>query len=248
MNARDIQKDQKTDKAINKNNAVGINISLGSTGWKDHAETVTEEAKGSRITAGRTAAVIAKEDLVVKGSTVNAKDILLTAGNNIHILSSENKSTTIEDYKAKSGSIGASISKGGYGIGASYGKGKGQIEETTITHTPSDITAKNTVALSSGNDTLIRGGTVKGNKVTANAGRNLTIESEQDKKNYKETGKTTGLSISYTPGSAVSVSGGKGKQTQTPSTKVSQNRQASTQEKKDTISKSKTTPALKEPS
>ncbi len=211
MNARDIQKNQKTDKAINKNNAVGINISLGSTGWKDHAETITEETKGSRITAGKTAAVIAKEDMTVKGSTVNAKDILLTAGNNIHILSSENKSTTIEDYKAKSGSIGASISKGGYGIGASYGKGKGQIEETTITHTPSDITAKNTVALSSGNDTLIRGGTVKGNKVTANAGRNLTIESEQDKKNYKETGKTTGLSISYTPGSAVSVSGGKGK-------------------------------------
>ena len=216
MNARDIQKDQKTDKAINKNNAVGINISLGSTGWKDHAETITEETKGSRITAGKTAAVIAKEDMTVKGSTVNAQDIHLKAGNNIHILSSENKSTTIEDYKAKSGSIGASLSKGGYGIGASYGKGKGQIEETTLTHTPSDITAKDTVSLSSGNDTLIRGGTIKGDKVTANAGRNLTIESEQDKKNYKETGKTTGLSISYTPGSAVSVSGGKG-QTNTDS-------------------------------
>ena len=210
MNVRDIQKNQKTDKAINKNNAVGINISLGSTGWKDHAETVTEEARGSRITAGRTAAIIAKEDMTVKGSIVNAKDILLKAGNNIHILSCENKSTTIEDYKAKSGSIGASLSKGGYGIGASYGKGKGQIEETTITHTPSDITAKNTVALSGGNDTLIRGGTIKGNKITANAGR-MSIESEQDKKNYKETGKTSGLSISYTPGSAVTVSGGKGK-------------------------------------
>ena len=212
MNARDIQKNQKTDKAINKNNAVGINISLGSTGWKDHAETVTEETKGSRITAGRTAAVIAKEDLAVKGSTVDAQDIHLQAGNNIHILSSENKSTTIEDYKAKSGSIGASLSKGGYGIGASYGKGKGQTEETILTHTPSDITAKDTVSLSSGNDTVIRGGTVKGNKVTANAGR-MSIESEQDKKNYKETGKTTGLSISYTPGSAVSVSGGKGQTT-----------------------------------
>ena len=210
MNARDIQKNQKTDKAINKNNAVGINISLGSTGWKDHAETITEETKGSRITAGKTAAVIAKEDMTVKGSTVNAKDIHLKAGNNIHILSSENRSTTIEDYKAKSGSIGASISKGGYGIGASYGKGKGQIEETTLTHTPSDITAKDTATLSSGNDTLIRGGTIKGNKVTANAGR-MSIESEQDKKNYKETSKTSGLSISYTPGSAVTVSGGKGK-------------------------------------
>ena len=225
MNARDIQKDQKTDKAINKNNAVGINISLGSTGWKDHAETFTEETKGSRITAGRTAAVIAKEDLVVKGSIVNAKDIHLKAGNNIRILSSENKSTTIEDYKAKSGSVGASLSKGGYGIGASYGKGKGQIEETTLTHTSSDITAKDTASLSSGNDTTIRGGTVKGNKVTANAGGNLTIESEQDKKNYKETGKTTGLSISYTPGSAVSVSGGKGK-TNTDSTYESVTKQA----------------------
>ena len=224
MNARDIQKNQKTDKAINKNNAVGINISLGSTGWKGHAETITEETRGSRITAGRTAAIIAKEDMTVKGSTVNAQDIHLKAGNNIHILSSENRSTTIEDYKAKSGSIGASISKGGYGIGASYGKGKGQIEETTITHTPSDITAKNTVALSSGNDTVIRGGTVRGNKVTANAGR-MSIESEQDKKNYKETSKTSGLSISYTPGSAVTVSGGKGK-TNTDSTYESVTKQA----------------------
>ena len=224
MNARDIQKNQKTDKAINKNNAVGINISLGSTGWKDHAETVTEEARGSRITAGKTAAVIAKEDMIVKGSTVNAKDIRLKAGNNIHILSCENKSTTIEDYKAKSGSIGASLSKGGYGIGASYGKGKGQIEETTLTHTPSDITAKDTATLSGGNDTLIRGGIIKGNKITANAGR-MSIESEQDKKNYKETSKTSGLSISYTPGSAVTVSGGKGK-TNTNSTYESVTKQA----------------------
>ena len=77
MNVRDIQKNQKTDKAINKNNAVGINVSLGSTGWKDHAETVTEETKGSTVTARKTAAVIAKEDMTVKGSIVNAKDILL---------------------------------------------------------------------------------------------------------------------------------------------------------------------------
>ena len=217
MNARDIQKNQKTDKAINKNNAVGINISLGSTGWKDQAETVTEEAKGSTVTAGRTAAVIAKEDIAVKGSTIHAKDIHLKAGNNIHILSSENKRTTIEDYKAKSGSIGAFLSKGVYGIGASYGKGKGQIKETTFTHTPTEITAENNAVLSSGNDTTIKGGIIKGNKVTADIRRNLTIESEQDKKNYKETSKTSGLSISYTPGSAVTVSGGKGK-TNTDST------------------------------
>ena len=39
----------------------------------------------------------------------------------------------------------------------------------------------------------------------ADIGRNPTIESEQDKKNYKETGKTSGLSVSYTPGEAPSA-------------------------------------------
>ena len=53
----------------------------------------------------------------------------------------------------------------------------------------------------------------------------MSIESEQDKKNYKEKGKTSGLSISYTPGSAVTVSGGKGK-TNTDSTYESVTKQA----------------------
>ena len=48
--------------------------------------------------------IAGKEDMTVKGNTVDAQDIHLTAGNNIHILSSENKSTTIEDYKAKKSS------------------------------------------------------------------------------------------------------------------------------------------------
>ena len=73
MNARDIQKNQKTDKAINKNNAVGINISLGSTGWKDNRETATQEAKGSTITVGRTAAIIAKEDMTSKAAQSTPK-------------------------------------------------------------------------------------------------------------------------------------------------------------------------------
>jgi len=45
--------------------------------------------------------IAGKEDMTVKGSTVNAQDIHLKAGNNIRILSSESKSTTIEDPKVK---------------------------------------------------------------------------------------------------------------------------------------------------
>ena len=39
--------------------------------------------------------------MTVKGNTVDAKDIHLKVGNNIRILSSESKSTTIEDPKVK---------------------------------------------------------------------------------------------------------------------------------------------------
>lgn len=45
--------------------------------------------------------IAGKEDMTVKGNTVDAKDIHLKAGNNIRILSSESKSTTIEDPKVK---------------------------------------------------------------------------------------------------------------------------------------------------
>ena len=78
--------------------------------------------------------------------------------------------------------------------------------------------------------------------------RNLFIESEQDRKSYEEKSKISNRSVSGRPGSAVSVSGGKRQTPQTPPTKASQNRRASMQEKKDTTSTSKTTPASKEPS
>ena len=45
MNARDIQKNQKTDKAINKNNAVGINISLAAPDGKTMRKPLPKKQK-----------------------------------------------------------------------------------------------------------------------------------------------------------------------------------------------------------
>lgn len=104
----------------------------------------------------------------------------------MNILSSQNKKETIEKTKGSSTVLGASITKGGYGISASYGKGNGQSEETGITHNLSQITAADTITADSRNDIKIAGGTIRGNKVTIESGRNLDIQSEQDKKNYTE--------------------------------------------------------------
>ncbi len=232
MNARDIQKNQKTDKAINKNNAVGINISLGSTGWKDHAETITEETRGSTITAGRTAAIIAKERHDSQRQHSQRQRHLPQSRKRHQYPLFRKQEHNHRRLQSKSGSIGPPSAKEAI-ASARPTERKGQIEETTYPY-PSDITAKNTVALSSGNDITIRGGTVKGNKVTANAGKNVHRKRTRQKITKKQARHRA--CPSATPGSAVTVSGGKGKQTQTPPTKALQNRQASMQEKKDTTS------------
>ena len=186
---------------------------MGSTKWKDNIETIITESSGSRIAAGNKAVILSEKDTSIKGSTVHANDILLKAGNDLNILSSQNKKETIEKTKGSSTVLGASITKGGYGISASYGKGNGQSEETGITHNLSQITAADTITADSRNDIKIAGGTIRGNKVTIESGRNLDIQSEQDTKTYTEKNRISGIGISYIPGSHVSVNGGAGKTT-----------------------------------
>ena len=226
MNARDIQKNQKTDKAINKNNAVGINISLGSTGWKGHAETITEEAKGSTIT----------------GEKVNLK-----AGRNIYVQAEESTRTARTDEKAKGGAVSVSFGASGFqGLSASYGKGTNHETETTLTHAGSRIKAGDTLAVDSGKDTVITGSLLKGKYVSVHTGGDLSIESLQDSKTYTQNGKSIGLGIgtNLTKAGTV-VQAGKGKEN-TDSTYRSVTEQASMQEARDMTSPSKEIPILPE--
>ena len=97
----------------------------------------------------------------------------------------------------------------------------------------------------------------KGNKITANAGR-MSIESLQDSHTYHSRDKESGIhlqrDITARPDTGKrkwtipTSPSGKRQKPQTVPMKASQNRQASMQEKKDMTSKSKRTPASKEPS
>ncbi|HJI28808.1 MAG TPA: hemagglutinin repeat-containing protein [Veillonellaceae bacterium] len=51
--------------------------------------------------------------------------------------------------------------------------------------------------MESGRDTILKGGRIEGEKVQADAGGSLTVESEQDRKTYRENGKNTGISLGY---------------------------------------------------
>ncbi|MBM6825472.1 hemagglutinin repeat-containing protein, partial [Veillonella magna] len=104
---------------------------------------------------------------------------------------------------------GASIGTTGFlggDIGINKAKSEGLTDRTT--HTGTTVVGTEAVSITSGQDTNVVGSTVSGNKVVAKVGDNLTITSVQDTDNYKSTSKTSGMSISYTPGHAGIVSGG----------------------------------------
>ena len=130
------------------------------------------------------------------------------------------------------------------------------MEEEIMTHTGSTVTAKETLAMESGKDIDIKGSKAGGKKVEVKTGNNLSIESLQDSHTYHSRDKESGIhlqrDITARPDTGKKkmddsyFSIGKKTDTQTPPISASQNRQASMQEKKDTTSKSKTTPASKE--
>ena len=109
--------------------------------------------------------------MTVKGSQMSAKDVYLKAGKDIRILSAENSSITREKENSSFASLGGSIGSSGLtGIRASYGSGR---------------------------DTVLKGSRIEGEKVQADVGGSLSMESEQDRKTYRESGKNTGISLGY---------------------------------------------------
>jgi hypothetical protein len=126
------------------------------------------------------------------------EDVYLKAGKDIYILSAENRSTTREKENSSSTSLGGNIGSSSLtGIRASYGRGREEGKSEGISHTESNIKADHTLSLESGRDTILKGSRIEGEKVQADVGGSLSMESEQDRKTYRENGKNTGISLGY---------------------------------------------------
>jgi filamentous hemagglutinin len=110
------------------------------------------------------------------------------------------------DTESSSNTAGANVGTGidvgmnGVAVGpqASVSVGAGKSNQTVTHQVNSHISGTGTVAISSGNDTNLKGAVVSGNTVIANVGGDLNIESIPDTATYdeKNTGGSIGLSTS----------------------------------------------------
>ena len=104
-----------------------------------------------------------EKDTTVKGSEISGENVNLEANENIDIIAGENKNIGKGDNSSSSASIGVSIGFIGIsGINAGYNKANGEVKENAETHVASTITAKDTLATKSGQDTNIIGSKLEG--------------------------------------------------------------------------------------
>ncbi|HCR4018938.1 TPA: hemagglutinin repeat-containing protein [Morganella morganii] len=194
--------------------AFGINLSYGSQSSESETKTRQSTAQGSSISAGQNLTVNASGktagngNIDVTGSELQAGGhATLNAQNDITLTSAQNIRTVDGKNSSKGGSVGVGVTFGsngaGFNVNASVNRGKGFEKGNSQYATDSTVNAGKTLTLSSGHDTTLKGAQVQGNKVIANVGNNLTLQSEQAIDNYdsKQTRLSAGGSIGFGNGS-----------------------------------------------
>ncbi|RKS87571.1 filamentous hemagglutinin [Orbus hercynius] len=189
---------QKTERVENQeqHNVVGSGVSAG--------QNVTITATGNeQKTAG---------DITVIGSEVRAgNDITLDANRDINVIGAVNTQHSDKDEKRYGGGIGIGIAAGGSNSGFSVTGNANYSQERENANgsawSEGIVDAGKTLTVSSGKDTNVVGGQLKGDTVKAVVGNDLTIQSLQDTDNYDYDKLSGSVSGSYgTSGGGLNVS------------------------------------------
>ncbi|WP_238921203.1 hemagglutinin repeat-containing protein, partial [Escherichia coli] len=145
-------------------------------------------------------------DLTIQGSQIKAgNNILLQANRDVNLVSAENTSKLEGKNTSGGGSVGVGIGvgAGGWGISvsASANQGKGSEKGNGTTHTETTVDAGNRLTIISGRDTTLTGAQAGGETVKVDAGRHLTLTSEQDSDRYDSKQQNASAGGSFTFGS-----------------------------------------------
>ncbi|MDP8169701.1 hemagglutinin repeat-containing protein [Pasteurella skyensis] len=141
----------------------------------------------------------------IANSSVNltaSKDILLQAGTSSNQQKGKQQSAGIEVGTAIS--VGAKTGWSVYGK-AGFSKGKQEGDSTVYHNTKIDT---ENLTLTSGENTTLKGATAKADKITANVGKDLNIESLQDKNHSSQKQSGANVHIEFGIGTAWEFSAG----------------------------------------
>jgi filamentous hemagglutinin len=192
--------------AADKAGGIGISISVGSSSSKSHSVSSSDTSAGSQINAAGSINLVATgadkdSNILIQGSDLKAaKDIALAADKQIQLLASRDSSEQHSQNSGRSGSVGIGFQLGGSGSGlmltASASGSRGHADGTDVAYRNTHLNAGESVRLSSGGDTALKGAVVAAKSIDANIGGHLAIESLQDATHYDSRQQSLGGSVS----------------------------------------------------
>ncbi|MCS7062809.1 MAG: hemagglutinin repeat-containing protein [Methylacidiphilales bacterium] len=154
-----------------------ISVRLNYDQWRQRDDW-TESYRNTLISGG-SLYLKSGNDTHMKGGTqiMAIKDIYLDSGRSISLEAGNDKYTT---KKSSFGAtVGVTVGQGGYGVTLG-GRASGAVSDGTIYH-QARILAKGDVNIKANQDFIIHGGNITGNDIELKVGRNLHIESLQDR-------------------------------------------------------------------
>lgn len=191
-------------------NAMGVSLSLTTQKSKSQQHAESDAVAGSTLNAGNNLSITAngkkgEGDIVIAGSQLKAGgDTLLDAKNDVILSGAANTQQSSGKNSSSGGGIGVSIGAGkgaGISVFANVNAAKGKDKGNGTDWTETTIDSGNTVTIKSGNDTVLNGAQVNGNKIVADVGHDLLMSSQQDTNKYDSKQSSVAAGGSFTFGS-----------------------------------------------
>ncbi len=191
-------------------NAMGVSLSLTTQKSKSQQHAESDAVAGSTLNAGNNLSITAngkkgEGDIVIAGSQLKAGgDTLLDAKNDVILSGAANTQQSSGKNSSSGGGVGVSIGAGkgaGISVFANVNAAKGKDKGNGTDWTETTIDSGNTVTIKSGNDTVLNGAQVNGNKIVADVGHDLLMSSQQDTNKYDSKQSSVAAGGSFTFGS-----------------------------------------------
>ena len=183
----------------------GATLMLGQASSETTSTQRSDTALGSHVQAGGNVTITATgggkdSNILVRGSEISAgKNVNLSADNNVTLEAAANSSSQSSTSHSSNGSIGVGFNVGatsGLTIEMAAGSQSGRDNGTDSGWTNTTVHAGQQVNIASGGDTTLRGATVAGNRINADVGGNLHIETLQDTSTYHSQNSGAGFNAS----------------------------------------------------
>ncbi|OUY19490.1 adhesin [Yersinia pestis subsp. microtus bv. Altaica] len=185
---------------------VGVSVSLGSQKSSSQQQQEQTQVSGSALTAGNNLSIKASgSDILIAGSQLKAGgDTRLDAARDVQLLGAANRQKTDGSNSSRGGSVGVSVGGSGLSVFANANKGQGNERGDGTFWTETTVDSGGMFSLRSGRDTALTGAQVSAETVKADVGRNLTLQSQQDRDNYdaKQSRASGGISVPVAGGGA----------------------------------------------